>query len=50
VEVRVTGKPELALALKLKGATPYVTLLNGPNVTVCDALLTVKLRLIAGAA
>ena len=44
VEAKLTGRPELAVALTVKGATPYVTLPTAPNVIVCAAGLTVKLR------
>jgi hypothetical protein len=37
VEVKLTGKPELAVAVIANGATPSVTLLNAANVIVCDA-------------
>src|SRR5580658_7807530 len=35
VELKMTGRPELAVALILKGVTPKATLLSGANVMVC---------------
>ena len=35
VEAKLTGKPELAVAVMVNGATPCVTLFNGPNTIVC---------------
>jgi hypothetical protein len=43
VEAKPTARPELAVAAAVKGDTPYVTPLNAPKLTVCDAGLTVKL-------
>jgi hypothetical protein len=43
LETKLTASPELAVAAMLNGDTPYVTSLNAPNATVCDAELTVKL-------
>ena len=37
LEVKLTAKPELAVALMANGATPSITLLNAPNVIVCEA-------------
>ena len=37
VETKVTGNPEVALALMVKGATPSVTLLRAPNVMLWEA-------------
>jgi hypothetical protein len=37
-----TGKPELAVALKVRGVAPYVTAEIAGNVIVCEALLTVS--------
>jgi hypothetical protein len=34
VEAKLTGSPELAVALRLKGAEPATTLLNGPKAIV----------------
>jgi hypothetical protein len=50
VEAKLTGKPELAVALTLKGAAPMFTLLSGRNVIVCGVGLTVKLCVTVGAA
>jgi hypothetical protein len=35
VEVKLTGKPELAVAVMANGATPSVTLPNAANVIAC---------------
>jgi hypothetical protein len=37
VEAKVTANPELAVALMVNGAAPSETLLNAPNVIVCEA-------------
>ena len=37
--VKLTGKPELAVALTLKSASPYVLLANTPNVIVWFAFV-----------
>jgi hypothetical protein len=37
VEASMTVSPELAVALTVKGETPKLTLLRGPNVIVCGA-------------
>jgi hypothetical protein len=36
VEVKVTGRPELAVAVTEKGGVPMVTLLRGPKAIVCN--------------
>ena len=42
-DVNVTERPELAVALIVKGEVPRVTLFRGPNVIVCAVwLVTVK--------
>jgi hypothetical protein len=43
VEVKLTGRPELAVALTGNGAAPNVTLFRTPKVIVCDPPLTLKL-------
>jgi hypothetical protein len=43
VEAKLTGSPELALAVTVNGLVPKPTLLNAPNVIVCDPWLMVKL-------
>jgi hypothetical protein len=50
VEAKLTGSPELAEALTVKGAIPRFTLLSGLNVIVCEAWDTVKLRITLDAA
>ena len=35
-DAKLTGKPELAVALRGRGAVPNTTLLGRPNVIVCD--------------
>jgi hypothetical protein len=50
VEVKLTGSPELAEALMVKGATPKVTLASELKVIVCDIAVTVKLRATLAAA
>ncbi len=49
VEVKVTAKPELAVAESVSGV-PTVCEGMVANVMVCASLLTVKLRVIGGAA
>ena len=44
VEAKLTARPELAVALTVNGAAPYVTSLSAPNAMVCAAGFTVKLR------
>jgi hypothetical protein len=50
-EAKLTPRPELAVAPTANGAAPKVTALSAPNAIVCDAGLTVKLRVtgVAGA-
>ena len=48
-DAKVTGSPELAVAVSVNGATPSVTVVSGPKVIVCDPWLTVKL-LVTGVA
>jgi len=43
-EPKATGRPELAVALIVNGATPSSTLLSGGKVIVCGGRLTVKFR------
>jgi hypothetical protein len=43
VDAKLTGSPELAVALMENGAIPSVTSLSAPNAIVCDAWVTVKL-------
>jgi hypothetical protein len=38
VTAKLTGKPDDAVAVRVMGATPYVTFANAPNVIVCTAL------------
>ena len=42
VEVKVTARPEVAVAEMLKGDTPKVTLAGVPNEMVCVPEVTVK--------
>jgi hypothetical protein len=37
VELKLTASPELSVAVIANGAAPSTTLLNEPNVIVCDA-------------
>jgi hypothetical protein len=39
---KLTGSPELLVAVNVIGATPYVTPGNAPKVMVCDAAVTVS--------
>jgi hypothetical protein len=50
VEENVIASPELAEAVTLKGAKPSVTFPRVPKEIVCDARLTVKVRVIGEAA
>ena len=50
VEVKVTGSPEDAVAVGVKGALPSARLARLPNAMVWLPGVTVKLRLTAGAA
>ena len=43
-ELKLTARPEVAVALTVNGAAPYVTLLSAPKAMVCAAGFTVKLR------
>ena len=43
IEAKLTARPEVAVAPTENGAAPRLTLLNGPNVMLCDPGLTVKL-------
>lgn len=43
VETKLTVRPEDAVAVSENGATPNVTLLNVPNVIVCEPVTTMKL-------
>ena len=36
-EVKLAVRPELTVAVIVNGETPRLTLLNGPNVIVCEA-------------
>jgi len=40
--VKLTGKPEEVSVEMANGLDPYVTLLSGPNVSVCDHGVTLK--------
>ncbi len=50
VEVKLTARPEVAVAVIPKGATPKVTFPSAPKAIVCAARLTVKLRVTETAA
>jgi hypothetical protein len=50
VEVKLTVRPEVAVALIANGATPKLTLEGALKVIVCDAGFTVKLWVTVGAA
>jgi hypothetical protein len=49
-ETKLTARPELAVAAIENGATLKATLLSAPKVMVCDAGVTVKLRVTGVAA
>ena len=50
VEVKLTGKPELAVAPITKGEVPSVAPFSAGNAIVWEPRMTVKLRVTAGAA
>ena len=43
VDAKLTGRPELAVALTVNGAAPYVTEARAGNVIVCEATVTTKI-------
>jgi hypothetical protein len=49
-EVKLTVRPELAVAPTRNGDAPKIVLLKGANAIVWDAEATVKLRVTGGAA
>jgi len=50
VEVKLTGRPEVAVALRLKGGVPSNILPMVPNEILCEACATAKLRMTGAAA
>ena len=48
-DVKMTGRPELAVALTVNGAAPKFFPVKDPNVMVCDPMLTLKLTVTDGA-
>jgi hypothetical protein len=48
--MKLTGRPLVDVALRLKGAVPNVWFAGAANVIVCAAWETVKLRVTEGAA